>query len=359
MNFIGGKMKFPFLWNFYFSKWKFHFSADIFSMKEHSNTPHEKLKVAVFKTLKTLYPDNFFALTLHTDTDNPHCHVCLKISKSDGNRVDIRKADLTRLRQNFARNLRDLGIEAKATSRRNQELEFDVSKRQQILDELKSKSQKKIKAHRYKILDFGSANFEFKESSKPSFFVKYATSKGEKFIWSLDLERLVIQKQIQKGEYVRFVRLGFKAEPYSFKKKIENQWCEIEGTKKISVWDASISGRDEKSKFDKLPPVKEYQNIKLIQKENNERRYTPQEWARYYATKRSRIHESSITLNRSKQPTKSIDDLSKLSQVNMVSNTRRTQMLLHTDELDKLEHSRKRQPDKNLRRANLGIGGTS
>lgn len=325
----------------------------VLSMKEHSDTPPEKLKIAVFNTLKAHYPDNFFALALHMDTDNPHCHICLKISKNDGKRIDIRKGDLARLRQTFAKNLNELGIEARATSRK-QEIGIDIAKRQRILDELRNKNQQKIKAHHYKVLDFGVANFEFKENNKPSFFIKYASSKGEKFIWGSDLERLVTEKQIQKGEYVRFVKIGFKAEHYSFKKKIENQWCEIEATKKISVWDASISGRDEKSKFDKLPPVKEYQNIKLIQKDTNERKYTPQEWARYYAKRRG-IHKSNAAPNRTRQTAKSINDLPKLSKIDMVSKSKSAQVLLHTNEFNQLERRGTRQPDKNLRRADIRI----
>lgn len=321
----------------------------VFSMKEYSNTPPEKLKIAVFDTLKSLYPDNFFALALHTDTDNPHCHICLKISKNDGKKIDIRKSDLARLRQNFAKNLNELGVEAKATSRK-QEISIDIAKRQRILDELRNKNPQKVKSHHYKVLDFGVANFEFKEYNKPSFYVKYATSKGEGLIWGVDLERLIKQKQIQKGEYVRFVKIGFKAENYSFKKKIENQWCEIETIKKIPVWDASISGRDEKSKFDKLSPIKEYYNIKPLKKEINERRYTSEEWARYYA--QQRIYKSNITFNRTRKTTKSINDLSKLSQINMVSKSQSTQMLLHSNALNQLEYRGKRQSDKNVRWTN-------
>lgn len=330
----------------------------VFSMKEYSSTPPDKLKIAVFNTLKELYPDNFFAMTLHTDTDNPHCHICLKIAKHNGDRIDIRKANLSKMRQLFAKKLNDFGIEARATSRR-QEIGIDIAARQKVLTELKNKSQQKIKAHHYRVLDFGDAKYNFDKVNKPSYFVAYLTPKGETTIWGLDLKRLVEEKKILKGEYVRFAKIGYKAGSQIFKKKIQNQWYKVESTKKIPVWDASIFGRAEKSKFDKLPPVKEVYNLIPIQKDNNGRKYTSREWARYYANKRNRtIHQSNSAINRARKVAKSTHDLPKLSQVNMVSKPKPTSMLLRTNELNKLEFRKQRQPNKNMRWADIGINGT-
>ena len=123
-----------------------------------------------------------------------------------------------------------------------------------------------------------------------------------------------------------------------------------------------VSGRcsdeEEKSKFDKLPPVKEVYNLIPIQKDNNGRKYTSREWARYYANKRNRtIHQSNSAINRARKVAKSTHDLPKLSQVNMVSKSKPTSMLLHTNELNKLEFRKQRQSNKNMRWADIGING--
>nr|WP_321319281.1 hypothetical protein [uncultured Campylobacter sp.] len=52
---------------------------------------------------------------LHQDTDNPHCHMVLKMVGNDGIRINPNKADLTNMRELFATRLRELGIKATAT----------------------------------------------------------------------------------------------------------------------------------------------------------------------------------------------------------------------------------------------------
>lgn len=325
----------------------------IFSMKEHSKTPPDKLKQAVFTTLKQAYSDNYFVITFHSDTDNPHCHVCLKISKSDGKRIDIRKADLAHLRAEFAKNLNALGIEASATRAKQRSQSIDLAKRQQILDALQDKSKAKIKPHHYKVLDFGKANFDFKDDTNPSFFVRYLTPKGDTIIWGKDLERLVSELNIQKGEYVKFGKIGDKAEPYSFKKKINNKWYEVQSARKIPVWDASIAGRAEKN-FTKLLPIEITQTLKELYKErkNNEpRKYTKREWARYYAAKRS-VYKPTITTSRGRTAAKSTNDLQKLSQIPMVWERDSNQVFLHPDAQHKLERGDKSPADNTMRWAN-------
>lgn len=332
----------------------------VFSMKEHSTTPPEKLKQAAFTTLKQAYPDNFFALVFHGDTDNPHCHICLKISKSDdGKRIDIKKNDLAHLRAEFAKNLNALGVEAVATSRKKVEQTINLAKRQQILDSLQDKSKAKIKAHHYKVLDFGKANFEFKDDNSPSFYVRYLTPKGDTTIWGKDLERLVAELGIQKGEYVRFGKIGERAEPYSFKKKIQNKWYEVQTARKIPVWDASIANRAEKN-FTKLPPIEITQTLKELKaerKDNEPRRYSKREWAKYYANKRRGLHQSNAATSRGIAATKSINDLQKLSQVPMVWKPISNQMLLHPNAQHKLERGGQGQPNNSMRWANSRNNG--
>ena len=79
----------------------------IFSMKDYTGVNEfgfdpQLVRKAAIHTIKKHYPNNFFVAALHTDTNNPHCHICLKIRDNDGKRIDIRKYDLIKLRQTFA-----------------------------------------------------------------------------------------------------------------------------------------------------------------------------------------------------------------------------------------------------------------
>jgi len=56
-----------------------------------------------------------YALVLHTDQAHPHVHLVVSAYNREGTRLNIRKADLRRWREQFARHLRQHGIEANAT----------------------------------------------------------------------------------------------------------------------------------------------------------------------------------------------------------------------------------------------------
>jgi len=58
-----------------------------------------------------------YALALHTDTPHPHVHLTVKAESEEGQRLYIRKATLRQWREDFARHLREQGIEANATPR--------------------------------------------------------------------------------------------------------------------------------------------------------------------------------------------------------------------------------------------------
>jgi hypothetical protein len=88
----------------------------VFSMPK--GTPPDKLYAAVrtFATQKFALQHRY-AMTLHTDQAHPHVHVVVKALSEQGGRLNIRKATLREWRRDFARYLRDLGIEANATER--------------------------------------------------------------------------------------------------------------------------------------------------------------------------------------------------------------------------------------------------
>jgi hypothetical protein len=58
-----------------------------------------------------------YAMVLHTDDDHPHVHVVVKAISEQRQRLNIKKATLRAWRQQFASNLRDLGVAANATER--------------------------------------------------------------------------------------------------------------------------------------------------------------------------------------------------------------------------------------------------
>jgi hypothetical protein len=58
-----------------------------------------------------------FAMVLHTDEPHPHVHVVIKARSEKGKRLNIRKSTLRGWRQQFAYNLRKLGVAANATER--------------------------------------------------------------------------------------------------------------------------------------------------------------------------------------------------------------------------------------------------
>jgi len=56
-----------------------------------------------------------YAMVLHTDQAHPHVHLVVSAYNREGARLNIRKADLRRWREQFARHLRQHGIAANAT----------------------------------------------------------------------------------------------------------------------------------------------------------------------------------------------------------------------------------------------------
>lgn len=58
-----------------------------------------------------------YAMVLHTDQPHPHVHLVVKAMSEEGVRLNIRKATLQEWRRDFARHLREHGIEANATDK--------------------------------------------------------------------------------------------------------------------------------------------------------------------------------------------------------------------------------------------------
>ncbi len=88
----------------------------IFSMPP--GTPSDKVLQAVRKfALNEWQLKHRYAMVLHTDDDHPHVHVVVKAVSEQGRRLNIKKATLRAWREQFAANLRELGVAANATER--------------------------------------------------------------------------------------------------------------------------------------------------------------------------------------------------------------------------------------------------
>jgi type IV secretion system T-DNA border endonuclease VirD2 len=67
---------------------------------------------------RELSDNHDYVMALHTDTPRPHVHLTVQAEGLDRSRFNPRPADLHRLRERFAEELRERGVEAEATPRR-------------------------------------------------------------------------------------------------------------------------------------------------------------------------------------------------------------------------------------------------
>ncbi len=132
--------------------------------------------------------------------------------------------------------------------------------------------------HYYQVMDFGEANYKFStdKNAKKSYYVSYKTKKGIVTIWGQDLERIVKENKVLRGEYARFKIVGQEEYEIKRKAKINNKWQEVAKTLEKPIWDVSVIGREKELKqIAKTIDTKKY---KIIQDKgiNNERDYTKQ-----------------------------------------------------------------------------------
>ena len=81
-------------------------------------TPPEKVLAAARKFAKEKFAlQHRYVMALHTDQQHPHVHVVVKAESELGRRLHIDKLLLREWREDFARMMREQGIEANATSR--------------------------------------------------------------------------------------------------------------------------------------------------------------------------------------------------------------------------------------------------
>lgn len=85
----------------------------IFSMP--AGTPAQAVRDSTAAAARELFEGHKYVFVLHEEQGAPHVHLAVKADRSNGVRLNPRKADLDRWRATFARELQDRGINAVAT----------------------------------------------------------------------------------------------------------------------------------------------------------------------------------------------------------------------------------------------------
>jgi hypothetical protein len=80
-----------------------------------AGTPPELVHESARAFAQETFEGHKYVFVLHTDTNSPHVHLAVRAERSDGVRLNPRKADLQRWRETFAARLQDRGIDAVAT----------------------------------------------------------------------------------------------------------------------------------------------------------------------------------------------------------------------------------------------------
>jgi hypothetical protein len=88
----------------------------VLSMPVHVDS--ESVRKASRSFGQEVFGNHEYAFALHTDSNNPHCHLVIRMADRDGKRINPRKADLQHWREVFAERIREQGYEAEATRRR-------------------------------------------------------------------------------------------------------------------------------------------------------------------------------------------------------------------------------------------------
>lgn len=253
----------------------------VFSMKELKDYELSNFKDAIFDTMKKNFPNNYFALAMHTDTDNPHCHICLKVKDFNGKRVDIRKAKLNKIKIDFSDELNTRGIESSSgVSYYGTDLKYFIKNK---LD----KNLENINRNFVEVINFGTDNYKKNHKEDETFFLTYETkNKVIKTIYSKDLKRLVEEKNIKKGSRIRLKIIEKKPIDLQLKKVISGK--EIMQTKRIykNIWDAILL--DENREF---KDTIKHKNIKkpYVLKEEFEK--SKAMWDEYLGRKKKVIKE--------------------------------------------------------------------
>lgn len=167
------------------SKQTYHIIFSLAAVKEKKD-----LIDGVRETVEKQYPDNYFAFTLHEDTDHPHMHLVLnKMNLASGKNINLNKTALAALKTRFSLALIKRGV--------------DVQR--EIFRTDKNKKPTGV----FELVGHGKAPYRFLESNPESYYVTIKTHHGElSTFWGKGLEKAIIESGAQKGQEVRLKREG-------------------------------------------------------------------------------------------------------------------------------------------------------
>lgn len=102
-----------------------------------------------------------------------------------------------------------------------------------------------IRTYAGRVIEQGTANFNFDLQEKPNYFVRLETDKGEKVVWGVDLKRAMSDSEIKIGDDITLAFMGSKA--VSVEALQRNKEGKVIGAEKITtnrnVWDAHKSDK--------------------------------------------------------------------------------------------------------------------
>ena len=106
-----------------------------------------------------------------------------------------------------------------------------------------------------KLLEHGSANYDFDEKNDPSYYVKIETKNGTKMHWGIDLGRAMEHAAVKIGELIELERLGKR--PVTVQEKEFDKDGKLIGVKPVEAerieW--SVNGVDMSKDVPKVPEV--------------------------------------------------------------------------------------------------------
>lgn len=168
----------------------------MFSPPRIAGISKEDALKSVRKTLTSMYPDSYFVMGYHKDTDNDHIHVVINMDTSEGKRLQIKGKDFKEMRIKFAENLTEYGYDVKATIKhKDPQIE---------LQELKDKRNRNI----YEVIDFGLGKYS-EDSKTKSVYLAYRTNAGKEVkVWGAELEAELSKNKVNVGDKIKLSKIG-------------------------------------------------------------------------------------------------------------------------------------------------------
>ena len=168
----------------------------MFSPPRIAGISKEDALESVRKTLTSMYPDSYFVMGYHKDTDNDHIHVVINMDTSEGKRLQIKGKDFKEMRIKFAENLTEYGYDVKATIKhKDPQIE---------LQELKDKRNRNI----YEVIDFGLGKYS-EDSKTKSVYLAYRTNAGKEVkVWGAELEAELSKNKVNVGDKIKLSKIG-------------------------------------------------------------------------------------------------------------------------------------------------------